>query len=100
MYYDAQNDEYTCQNGRKPKAVYQGKRKSKSGFVSEITYYECENCEDCPHKKNCTRGKGNRKMQVSKKSLNRGNSHLPILHHKRGYYFEGIEVFRQKVHLE
>lgn len=67
MHYDAENDEYTCQYGRKLKMMYQGKRKSKSGFESEVTYYECESCEGCPHKKNCTRSKGNRKIQVSKK---------------------------------
>lgn len=69
MYYDAENDEYTCQNGSKLKAMYQGRRKSKSGFESEITYYECESCAGCPHKKSCTRSKGNRKMQVSKKFI-------------------------------
>lgn len=67
MVYNKEKDEYTCQNGKKLKAVYTGKRKSKSGFESEITYYECESCESCPHKKSCTRSKNNRKMQVSKK---------------------------------
>ena len=67
MKYDKELDEYTCQNGKKLKAVYEGKRKSKSGFESVITYYECEDCTDCPYKKSCTRAKGNRKMQVSKK---------------------------------
>ena len=45
-------DEYTCQYDKKLQVVYTGKRKSKSGFESEVTYYECENCEGCPHKKN------------------------------------------------
>jgi len=45
MAYDAELDEYTCQNGKKLRAVYVGKRKSKSGFESKITYYECEGCE-------------------------------------------------------
>jgi transposase len=69
MSYDGELDEYTCQDGRKLKAVYVGKRKSKSGFESEITYYECESCEGCPHKKSCTRAKGNRKISLSKKFL-------------------------------
>jgi len=66
MVYDSSKDEYTCQNGKKLRAVYVGKRKSTSGFEAEITYYECEDCTDCPHKKSCTRAKGNRKMQLSK----------------------------------
>lgn len=69
MQYDGKADEYTCQNGKKLRAVYVGKRVSKSGFESEITYYECEGCEGCPHKKACTQAKGNRKMQLSKEFL-------------------------------
>jgi len=69
MAYDPEKDEYTCQNGKKLRAVYVGKRKSSSGFEAEITYYECEDCTDCPHKKICTRAKGNRKMQISKEFL-------------------------------
>ena len=66
MKYDAEKDEYTCRNDKKLRVVYCGIRKSKSGFESEVTYYECEDCQDCPYKKSCTRSKGNRKMQVSK----------------------------------
>ncbi len=69
MAYDAQKDEYTCPNQRKLRAVYTGKRKSKSGFESEITYYECESCEGCKLKKQCTRAKANRKMSLSKEFL-------------------------------
>ena len=69
MAYDAEKDEYTCQNGKKLKAVYTGKRESKSGFESEVTYYECESCEGCTYKKSCTKAKGNRKMQLSKTFL-------------------------------
>lgn len=69
MEYDKETDEYTCQNGKKLKAVYVGKRKSKTGFESEVTHYECESCSGCPYKKICTRSKYNRKMQVSKKFI-------------------------------
>ena len=66
MPYNAEIDEYTCQNNKKIRAVYTGKKQSKSGFEREVTFYECEDCTDCPYKKNCTRAKGNRKMQLSK----------------------------------
>ena len=69
MAYDAERDEYTCQAGQKLRAKHVGKRKSKSGFESEITYYECDDCSGCPHKKNCTRSKGNRQIHVSKRFL-------------------------------
>jgi len=85
MPYDKDNDEYTCQNGKKLKAVYVGKRKSDNGFESEVTYYECESCECCQFKKQCTKAKCNKKLQVSKKfilqreqSLNNITSELGI----------------------
>lgn len=76
MVYDESSDSYTCQNAKKLTAVYVGKRKSKSGFESEVTYYECEDCSGCPHKKSCTRSRGNRKMQVSKKFVEQRNASL------------------------
>ena len=84
MAYDADKDEYTCQNGKKIKAVYMGKRVSKSGFESETTYYECESCEGCPHKKNCTRAKGNRKMQLSKTFLRQREQSLRNITTEKG----------------
>ena len=42
MAYDPQKDEYTCQAGQKLCARHIGQRRSKSGFVGQITYYECD----------------------------------------------------------
>ena len=69
MAYDVEKDEYTCQAGQKLRAKYVGKRTSKSGFESEITYYECDDCSACPYKKSCTRAKGNRQIRVSKRFI-------------------------------
>ena len=69
MAYDPQRDEYTCLAGQKLRAKYVGTRKSKSGFESEITYYECDDCSSCPYKKSCPRAKGNRQIHVSKRFL-------------------------------
>lgn len=84
MAYDAESDEYTCQNGRKLRAVYTGIRRSKSGFESDVTYYECENCSNCPHKKTCTRSKGNRKLQVSKKFIEQRKGSLERITSEKG----------------
>ncbi len=84
MAYDPDLDEYTCQAGKRLRAVYVGKRKSKSGFESEITYYECESCEGCPHKKSCTRSKGNRKLQVSKKFIQQRKQSLERITSEKG----------------
>ena len=84
MAYDALRDEYICQNEKKLGAVYVGKRKSKSGFESEITYYECESCEGCTHKKNCTRSKGSRTLQVSKKFIEQRRQSLKRITGEKG----------------
>ena len=76
MPYDEKADEYTCPNGQKLKAVYTGTRKSKSGFESEVTWYECGSCEGCPLKKQCTRAKGNRKLSLSKTFLRQRSESL------------------------
>lgn len=84
MQYDEILDEYTCQNGKKLKATYTGTRKSKSKYESIITYYECEDCTDCPYKKKCTKAKGNRKMQVSKKFIEQRKQSLERITSEKG----------------
>jgi transposase len=66
MPYDAETDTYTCPNGNTFKPLYITKRRSKSGFESAVTVYECHGCNVCPMKKDCTRAKENRKLTVSK----------------------------------
>ena len=66
MIYNAEIDEYTCHNQKQLKSIYTFNKKSATGYVSEVTVYECESCEDCKHKDKCTKAKGNRRMQVSK----------------------------------
>ena len=51
---------------KKLQGAYTGKRESKSGLESEITYYECESCERCPYKKSCTRASCLKKCPLKK----------------------------------
>ena len=66
MTYNAEVDEYTCYNQKQLKPIYTFNKKSATGYVSEVTVYECESCAGCPHKEKCSKAKGNRRMQVSK----------------------------------
>lgn len=84
MQYDAITDEYTCRSNRKLRVVYTGIRKSKSGFESEVTHYECEDCSECPFKKSCTKSKGNRQLQVSKKFIEQRASSLERITSEKG----------------
>lgn len=75
MDYNEEKDEYTCHNGKKLKVTGNSTRKSKSGYISELTIYECESCEGCEIKSKCTRAHGNRTIQVSKNFIKqRANS--------------------------
>ena len=49
--------------------MFKKKQKSKSGYQSEVTVYECEDCGGCPYKKKCTRAKGNKRLYLSKNFL-------------------------------
>ena len=69
MSYDAEKDEYTCSNNRKLKFRYSGKSKSGSGYISEVSHYECENCAGCSFKEKCAKNSGNRKLYVSKRFI-------------------------------
>jgi transposase len=84
MPYDAEKDEYTCKNGKILRAVYTGKSKSATGFESEVTFYECEDCSGCPHKKTCTRAKDNRKIRISKNFLRQRNESLSRITSEKG----------------
>jgi len=66
MIYDEEKDEYTCHSGNVLRPVGITHRKSATGYKSEITIYECEDCSTCQIKAKCTKVEGNRRMQVSK----------------------------------
>ena len=55
MTYDAEKDEYLCANYKKLAVVGKTTRTSKSGYKSDVTIYECESCEGCEFKQQCTK---------------------------------------------
>lgn len=66
MSYDEANDTYTCYAGKTLSALYVKKQRSKNGYESEVTVYECSDCSGCPCKDKCTKAKGNKRLYVSK----------------------------------
>ena len=69
MRYDETADTYTCHAGQLLSPLYIRKQKSKSGYESEVTVYECEDCSGCPYKSKCTKAKGNKRLYLSKSFL-------------------------------
>ena len=66
MRYDILNDIYTCHAGKTLLLLYEKKQKSKNGYESEVTVYECTNRGGCPYKDKYTKAKGNKRLYVSK----------------------------------
>ena len=55
MGYDQESDTYICHAGKELRVIYLKKQRSKSGYESEVTVYECEDCTGCPYKEKCTK---------------------------------------------
>ena len=56
MSYISEEDAYVCSNGRKLTAVSEKKKRSRNGYVSTVTVYECADCSGCPYKEKCIHG--------------------------------------------
>jgi transposase len=84
MDYNGEKDEYICANGKRLNPIYLTTKKSKSGYESEITVYECESCEGCPFKEKCTKAKGNRRMQVAKTFITKRAESMQNVTSERG----------------
>jgi len=71
MEYQEEQDQYICRNGKKLTARYEKNKKSKSGYISRVTIYECEDCSGCSHKKECIKGRNcNTPLEDRTKRLN------------------------------
>jgi len=63
--YDSDQDTFTCP-AHHP-LTYRETRsyRTDNGYLSERRYYECDHCQNCPLRPQCTKAKGNRRIQVS-----------------------------------
>lgn len=63
--YDEEKDEFVCPAGH-PRTYRETRPyKTRNNYLSERRFYECDQCESCPLKPQCTKAKGNRRIQVS-----------------------------------
>jgi transposase len=63
--YDETNDQFLCPQKRRLSYLYTSQYKTTNGYQSTRRHYECESCQDCPLKSQCTKAQGNRQIQVS-----------------------------------
>ena len=70
MAYNVALDYYLCSQGQQIVPMYERKQKSKSGYVSSVTVYECESCDGCPVKEKCIRSKAKIDLELRHKRFN------------------------------
>ena len=63
--YDADKDEFICPAQQRLRFQYASRYTTDNGYITNRRYYQCDQCQECPLKPQCTRAKGNRKIQVS-----------------------------------
>ncbi len=63
--YDAETDTFRCPADRQLVYRYSRERSTDNGYLTKLRNYECESCEGCALKPDCTRSKGNRWIQVN-----------------------------------
>jgi transposase len=64
MEYDADKDELICPAGKRLTYQYSSHPKTENGYQTERRCYEAEDCTGCPLKEQCTKAKGNRKVNL------------------------------------
>ena len=67
--YNAEEKYYVCPNGKK--LTYRESREDTtgSGFPIQADRYECESCEGCPVKSECTKAQGNRVIERNERLI-------------------------------
>jgi transposase len=63
--YDPDQDAFICPAQKRLHFQYTSRYKSDNGYLSDRRNYECDRCDLCPLKPQCTKAKGNRKIRIS-----------------------------------
>jgi transposase len=65
LMYDPEKDELICPAGKRLAYRYTFYRETDNGYLGERRCYEAEDCSGCPLKTQCTKAKGNRRVEIS-----------------------------------
>ena len=86
LIYDKEQDVFICPNNKHLIHTDTYTRTTELGYESRVDKYECEDCSDCPLKRECTKAKGNREIEVNH-SLNEYKRQVrKLLTSDRGLY--------------
>ncbi|HLS30179.1 MAG TPA: transposase [Flavobacteriaceae bacterium] len=63
LYYNKEQDFYVCPMGQRMEKVGEFTSRTKSGYKQRHSVYQAQNCEGCPLRVVCFKGKNNRRVQ-------------------------------------
>ena len=81
--YNKDGNYYICPEKRKLISKGNIEKQTYSGFPIKAHRYECESCKYCRKRKQCTKSKGNRVIEVNEKWLRLKNKAKRTLHDER-----------------
>jgi transposase len=65
MTYDEALDQFTCPANKRMHYCHTENETTKNGYGLEVRVYECESCQGCELKAECTKAAGNRQIRIS-----------------------------------
>ncbi len=65
LEYNEEQDFYICPTGQQMKKISCGTRTSSNNYTSQLTYYQAENCQECPLREQCHQSKSNRIITIN-----------------------------------
>lgn len=63
LHYNQEDDYYVCPMGQKMHKTHESKKISEAGYTQYLSHYRAKNCEGCPLRGQCFKGKGNRSIE-------------------------------------
>ena len=69
MAYNAENDTYTCANGKELVLTHEKHSKSASGLQITTSVYECQGCDGCPMKDKCIKAGSKKPLEERHKVI-------------------------------
>ena len=86
LIYNKEQDVFICPNNKHLIHTDTYTRTSELGYESRVDRYECEDCSECPLKRECTKARGNREIEVNH-TLNKYKRQVrELLTSERGLY--------------
>jgi len=90
LHYNEKEDYFVCPMGQHITHIGDKRRVSELGYVSHTKLYQAQNCEGCPLRGLCFKGKGNRSIEVNVKSRMYRDKAKKMLTSERGLYHRSM----------